>query len=90
MVVTAFLSVGTVAVAQEKGGKVEAPREATPSRCAPALRNGCEGQQASCRLACPPQFSTNPSAPAFTLNDRAGCTQQCFSRYLSCLRLYGC
>jgi len=61
-----------------------------PASCPQPLRNGCEAQQASCRLACPPMWSTNPGAPAFTPTDRAGCTQQCFSRYLSCLNLYGC
>jgi hypothetical protein len=61
-----------------------------PSSCPQPLRQGCEGQQAACRMACPPMWSMNPGAPAFTPTDRAGCTQQCLSRYLSCLRLYGC
>ena len=58
--------------------------------CAAALRSGCERQQASCRIACPPQWSTNPNVPAFTPNDRAGCTSQCLHRYFACLRTYGC
>lgn len=62
----------------------------SPANCAAPLRNGCEAQQSACRLACPPMWSTNPGAPAFTPTDRAGCTQQCFSRYLACLNLYGC
>ncbi|WP_043837013.1 hypothetical protein [Muricoccus aerilatus] len=69
------------------------PRAADPSspaNCAATLRNGCEAQQSACRMACPPMWSTNPGAPAFTPTDRAGCTQQCFTRYLACLNLYGC
>jgi hypothetical protein len=60
------------------------------SGCAPALRSGCERQQASCRISCPPQWSTTPGAPAFTPNDRAGCTAQCLHRLFACLRTYGC
>ncbi|WP_426955638.1 hypothetical protein [Muricoccus radiodurans] len=58
--------------------------------CAAPLRQGCETMQASCRMACPPMWNPNPGAPAFTPTDRAGCTQQCFTRYLACLNLYGC
>jgi hypothetical protein len=67
--------------------------QATPGQrqsCAAPLRAGCERMQASCRLACPPQWSTNPNAPAFTPNDRAGCTSQCMTRYLACMTQYGC
>ncbi len=70
-----------------------APSPAQPQArqtCAPPLRQGCEAQQASCRMVCPPTWSTNPGAPAFTPNDRAGCTQQCLTRYFACLNLYGC
>jgi hypothetical protein len=69
---------------------LQPPPASMPRSCAQPLRRGCEAQQASCRIACPPMWSTNPGAPAFTLTDRAGCTQRCFSRYLSCLQLYGC
>jgi hypothetical protein len=69
---------------------LQSPPAGTPRSCAQPLRQGCEAQQASCRIACPPMWSTNPGAPAFTPTDRAGCTQRCFSRYLSCLQLYGC
>jgi hypothetical protein len=46
--------------------------------------------QSSCQMACPPLWSTNPAAPAFTTNDRAGCMQRCLTQYLSCQRQYGC
>jgi hypothetical protein len=59
-------------------------------RCAQPLANGCLTQQSSCQLACPPQWSMNPNAPAFTPTDRAGCMSQCLQRYLSCMNLYGC
>lgn len=78
-----------------RAGAEQAPSRPTqppPARvtCAPPLRQGCEARQASCRMACPPTWSTNPGAPAFTPNDRAGCTQQCLTRYFACLNLYGC
>ncbi|SDB15437.1 hypothetical protein SAMN02927895_00531 [Belnapia rosea] len=59
-------------------------------RCAQTLANGCLTQQSSCQIACPQQWSTNPSAPAFTPTDRAGCMGQCLQRYYACMRLYGC
>jgi hypothetical protein len=59
-------------------------------RCAQPLASGCLSQQSSCQLACPPQWSMNPGAPAFTPTDRAGCMSQCLQRYLSCMNLYGC
>jgi hypothetical protein len=62
----------------------------TAPRCAPPLASGCLSQQSSCQLACPPQWSMNPNAPAFTPTDRAGCMGQCLQRYLSCMQLYGC
>jgi hypothetical protein len=46
--------------------------------------------QSTCQVACPPMWSTNPSAPAFTPTDRAGCMQRCFHQYLACQRQYGC
>ncbi|HEV7263324.1 MAG TPA: hypothetical protein VGN83_00155 [Falsiroseomonas sp.] len=78
-------------IAQPPGKPTQGGRQgAAPRSCAAPLRQGCEAQQSSCRLACPPTWSTNPSAPAFTPTDRAGCTRQCLMRYMSCLRLYGC
>jgi hypothetical protein len=59
-------------------------------RCAQPIANNCLSQQSSCQVACPPMWSTNPSAPAFTPTDRAGCMRQCQQRYFSCMRLYGC
>ncbi|MBL6078844.1 hypothetical protein JMJ56_12565 [Belnapia sp. T18] len=59
-------------------------------RCAQPLASNCLAQQSSCQIACPPMWSTNPSAPAFTPTDRAGCMRQCQQRYFSCMRLYGC
>jgi hypothetical protein len=59
-------------------------------RCAAPLAQGCLRMQSSCQMACPPMWSTNPSAPAFTPNDRAGCMQRCLTQYLSCQRQYGC
>jgi hypothetical protein len=41
-------------------------------------------------MACPPLWSTNPSAPAFTTNDRAGCMQRCLTQYQACRTQYGC
>ncbi|MBR0673290.1 hypothetical protein [Neoroseomonas soli] len=80
-------------------GAVPPPAMAAPARpqapgsggsCAAPLAQGCLRMQSSCQMACPPQWSTNPSAPAFTTNDRAGCMQRCFQQYLSCQRTYGC
>lgn len=76
--------------AAKEAAKTPPPPGAGRGQCAAPLRNGCEVQQSSCRLACPPTWSTNPGVPAFTPNDRAGCTNQCLNRYLACLRLYGC
>ncbi|MBR0653024.1 hypothetical protein GXW78_25435 [Roseomonas terrae] len=61
-----------------------------PGRCAAPLAAGCQRMQSSCQMACPPMWSTNPNAPAFTPTDRAGCMQRCFHQYLSCQRQYGC
>lgn len=59
-------------------------------RCAQPIANNCLAQQSGCQVACPPMWSTNPNAPAFTPTDRAGCMGQCQQRYFSCMRLYGC
>ena len=59
-------------------------------RCAAPLANACLSQQGACQVACPPMWSMNPGAPAFTPTDRAGCMQRCFQQYLSCRRLHGC
>jgi hypothetical protein len=58
--------------------------------CAAPLAQGCLRMQSSCQMACPPMWSTNPSAPAFTPNDRAGCMQRCLTQYLNCRTQYGC
>jgi hypothetical protein len=63
---------------------------ASPQRCAAPLANGCLRMQASCQMACPPLWSMNPNAPAFTPTDRAGCMRRCQQQYFSCLRTYGC
>ena len=63
---------------------------ATRARCAQPLMDGCMRMQASCRMACPGIYSTNPSAPAFTPTDRAGCTARCGNQYRMCLIQYGC
>lgn len=67
-----------------------APGPGAGGRCAAPLAAGCLRMQSSCQLACPPMWSTNPSAPAFTPTDRAGCMQRCFHQYLACQRQYGC
>lgn len=68
-----------------------APTQAeTPPRCPAPLANACLAQQGSCQVACPPMWSMNPNAPAFTPTDRAGCMQRCFHQYLACRRLHGC
>ena len=64
--------------------------EAGAQRCAAPLAQGCLRMQSTCQVACPPMWSTNPSAPAFTPTDRAGCMQRCFQQYLACQRQYGC
>ncbi len=61
-----------------------------PPRCAQPIANNCLSQQSACQVACPPMWSMNPNAPAFTPTDRAGCMNQCMQRYLSCMRLYNC
>ncbi|HWT10021.1 MAG TPA: hypothetical protein VN329_12720 [Roseomonas sp.] len=61
-----------------------------PPRCPAPLANACLAQQGACQVACPPMWSMNPNAPAFTPTDRAGCMQRCFQAYLSCRRLHGC
>ena len=67
------------------------PMPAEPAaRCAAPLANACLAQQGACQVACPPMWSMNPNAPAFTPTDRAGCLQRCFHQYLSCRRLHGC
>ncbi|MEO3471730.1 hypothetical protein AAFN86_07680 [Roseomonas sp. CAU 1739] len=65
------------------------PADPAP-RCAAPLANACLAQQGACQVACPPMWSMNPAAPAFTPTDRAGCMQRCFQQYLSCRRLHGC
>ena len=81
---------GAVAAKEASPAKPPAQEQRPAQSCPQPLRNGCEAQQGACRLACPPIWSTNPGAPAFTPTDRAGCTRDCMMRYLSCLRLYGC
>jgi hypothetical protein len=74
-------------------GAAVAPRVAPApagQRCAPPLASGCLGMQSSCQLACPPMWSTNPSAPAFTPTDRAGCMQRCLTQYNRCMTQYDC
>ena len=73
-----------------KPAPLGAPAGEAPSSCPAPLANACLAQQGSCRVACPPMWSMNPSAPAFTPTDRAGCMQRCFQQYLSCRRLHGC
>lgn len=68
----------------------QVPQAGTAQRCAAPLAAGCQRMQSSCQVACPTQWSTNPNAPAFTTNDRAGCMQRCFHQYLACQRQYGC
>lgn len=63
---------------------------ATRARCAQPLMNGCMRMQSSCQMACPGMWSTNPSAPAFTPTDRAGCMARCGNQYRMCLIQYGC
>ncbi len=65
-------------------------RAAQAPRCAAPLAQGCLRMQSSCQVACPPMWSTNPSAPAFTPTDRAGCMQRCLTQYLNCRTQYGC
>ncbi len=83
-----LLATSTVAGAQKPAP--QAAPGTPPPGCAAPLRSGCEAQAGSCRLGCPPQWSTDPRAPAFTPNDRAACTQRCLNRYLGCLQLHGC
>lgn len=63
---------------------------ATRARCAAPLEQGCLRMQSSCQLACPGIYSANPSAPAFTPTDRAGCLARCGSQYRMCMIQYGC
>ncbi len=85
-----ILIIGLLAL-QPAAAKVGPPADQAstpaPQSCPVPLRQGCEAQQASCQMACPPLWSNNPAAPAFTTTNRAGCTRQCFNRYLSCLRV---
>ncbi|TCH99877.1 hypothetical protein EJV46_04215 [Roseococcus sp. SYP-B2431] len=67
-----------------------APAPGRPRSCAAPLRAGCEAMHGSCQLACPPMWSTNPGAPAFTPTNRAACLQRCLMSRSSCLRTYGC
>lgn len=71
-------------------GQGQAPQAGSAQRCAAPLAAGCQRMQSSCQVACPPMWSTNPNAPAFTPTDRAGCMQRCFHQYLACQRQYGC
>lgn len=63
---------------------------ASRARCAQPLMDGCLRMQSSCQIACPGIWSMNPSAPAFTPTDRAGCLARCGSRYRMCMIQYGC
>lgn len=69
-----------------------APQQAPSSRarCAQPLMDGCMRMQSSCQMACPGLWSMNPSAPAFTPTDRAGCLARCGNNYRMCLIQYGC
>jgi hypothetical protein len=74
-------------------GAMPPPAFAAPDqapRCAAPLAQGCLRMQSACQMACPPLWSTNPSAPAFTTNDRAGCMQRCLTQYQTCRTQYGC
>ncbi|MBR0654219.1 hypothetical protein [Plastoroseomonas arctica] len=90
-----LLGLAAPALAQGKpealppAGAAPAPAPSGP-RCAPPLANGCLGMQSSCQMACPGIWSTNPSAPAFTPTDRAGCMQRCLMQYNRCMTQYGC
>lgn len=61
-----------------------------PQRCAQPLADGCMRMQSSCQMACPGIWSSNPSAPAFTPTDRAGCMQRCLTQYQRCMTQYSC
>lgn len=84
----ALLGPGT-GFAQKEAPAAKPPAGRTTS-CAAPLRAGCERMHGSCQLACPPMWSTNPGAPAFTPTDRPACLQRCLMSRLSCLRTYGC
>lgn len=58
--------------------------------CIAPLANACLTQQSACQVACPGMWSTNPTAPAFTPTDRAGCMRRCFNEHLACRRRNGC
>lgn len=84
------LGAGLVMPPPATAAPAEGPAPAAGGRCAAPLAQGCLRMQSSCQMACPPMWSTNPSAPAFTPTDRAGCMQRCFHQYLACQRQYGC
>ncbi len=75
---------------QGQGQRQDQGQGQAAPRCAQPIANNCLAQQSACQVACPPLWSTNPNAPAFTPTDRAGCMGQCQQRYFSCMRLYGC
>ncbi|WP_198369216.1 hypothetical protein [Roseomonas rosulenta] len=77
-------------LAQQAPAAPPGPAAAPGDRCPAQLANACLSQQGACQVACPPLWSPNPGAPAFTPTDRAGCMQQCFQRWLACRRLHGC
>lgn len=81
-------SPGVAAPMTPQGPQQQAP--ASRARCAQPLMDGCMRMQSSCQMACPGIWSRNPSAPAFTPTDRAGCMARCGSQYRMCLIQYGC
>lgn len=74
------------------GAASPTPQQAPSSRarCAQPLMDGCMRMQSSCQMACPGLWSMNPSAPAFTPTDRAGCLARCGNQHRMCLIQYGC
>ena len=76
--------------AQGKDPLAPKPPAGRATSCAAPLRAGCERMHGSCQLACPPMWSTNPGAPAFTPTNRPACLQRCLMSRLSCLQTYGC
>ena len=85
------------ALPSQPGWAAPTPQQAPPqhppasrARCAEPLMAGCMRMQSSCQMACPGLYSMNPSAPAFTPTDRAGCLARCGSQYRMCLIQYGC
>lgn len=89
------LGSGTAAAQWKEAPAAKPPpaERSVPGRttsCAAPLRAGCERMHGSCQLACPPMWSANPGAPAFTPTNRPACLQRCLTSRLSCLRTYGC